>query len=283
VDRVAARGRVPLIDALRLAGAAPRVGVLRARPLGGLLVAVPALRALRAALPDARVTWVGLEPTRTMAARLPHLVDDFLALPNEAAAPGGPHGAAALPRFLERARAGRFDLALQWHSPDAAVDAWAAQLGARAVGGCRARAGAAPPAHGGRSHCWPDDGAVADALLASVARLGCPAHGRQLEFPLGEDDARDLHRAWPAHAVCPSWVCLHPGSRPPAPRWSPAGATAVGRALQATGHTLVLTGGADERRTVTRSCATSRRCRSISSAGRRSAPPARCSPVRARS
>lgn len=231
-----------------LEGPVKRVAVLRALMLGDLLVAVPALRALRAALPDAHVTWIGLEPTRAMAGRLGHLIDDFLALPGYPGLPEVPHDASLLPRFLERARQRRFDLALQWHGSGPVVNGLVARLGARQLAGfCTAGDGAAPRGHAALFVPWPERGTEVDRLLVSAAHLGFPERGRHLEFPIGDEDRAALRHAWPAHVACPSWVCLHPGSQLPSRRWSPSRFAAVGRALQAAGHTVVITGGAAER------------------------------------
>lgn len=231
-----------------LEGSVQRVAVLRALMLGDMLVAVPALRALRARLPGAHVTWIGLEPTRALVGRFSHLVDDFLALPGYPGLPEVPHEPDALPGFLERAVQRRFDLALQWHGSGGIVNGLVARLGARRLSGFASPGeGAAPAGHADRFLDWPERGTEVDRLLAAAEHLGCPPRGRHLEFPLQAEDRRALDIAWPGHADCRSWVCLHAGSQLPSRRWPTARFTEVGRALQAAGHTVVLTGGIDER------------------------------------
>ena len=79
-----------------------RIAVFRALMLGDMLCAVPALRALRAAFPQAAIAWIGLEPTRPMAARLDHLIDEFIALPGYPGLPEVPVDARRAARLLRR-------------------------------------------------------------------------------------------------------------------------------------------------------------------------------------
>ena len=78
-----AQAPAPVVGGATILNPAPRaVLVMRALPgLGDLLCVTPALRALRAALPRARITLLGLPGTRGLIARYPHRVDDFIDFP----------------------------------------------------------------------------------------------------------------------------------------------------------------------------------------------------------
>jgi ADP-heptose:LPS heptosyltransferase len=123
-----------------------RIAVLRSNAIGDFIVAVPALEALRAAYPEAEITYLGAALHPGWLAGRPGPWDRVEAVP-------APEGAAdnekftretpELARFLAGQRARRYDLAVQLHGGGGNSNPFACQLGARVTIGSRAPGAAA--------------------------------------------------------------------------------------------------------------------------------------------
>ncbi len=217
------------------------VAVLRALQLGDMLCAIPALRALRAAWPHARITLIGLPWAAQFARRFSRYLDDFLAFPGYPGLPEQAADADAFAAFVQQARARCFDLALQMHGDGRVTNRIVATLGARRTTGFTRFA------EDGFLH-YPEEGAEVRRLLALTQFLGAPCADAALEFPLGPEDEAEL-AAFAAARGLPAGpcICLHPGARSADKRWPPAHFAAIGDALHARyGLPIVLTGSAAE-------------------------------------
>ena len=220
------------------------LAIFRALQLGDMLCAVPALRALRAALPGTRIALVGLPWTAQFAQRFSHYVDDFIAFPGHAAFPEQPVQQHLLADFYAGMRARRFDMAIQLHGSGAQSNRITRAFGARAMAGY----GDERPGPGEFFMPCPDAGAESSRLLALVSSLGAPPAGEQLEFPITEADQRELWASGLANDLAPgSYVCIHPGARLldkcwPAIRF----AQVADQVARQSGLRIVLTGSANE-------------------------------------
>jgi ADP-heptose:LPS heptosyltransferase len=223
-----------------------RIAIFRALYLGDLLLAVPALRAIRHGYPDAEITLIGLPWAASFAGRFGAYVDRFVAFagyPGLAEVPVVPARVAA---FLAEQRAYGYDLAIQMHGSGRFSNCFVAALGARAAAGYYE---GAPPAGLALAAPYPDDRPELLRNLGLAALLGLPADDTHMEFPLRPHDLAEaeallgprLHRAG---GLC---FGLHPGAKAPARRWPADYFVALGTALaRRYGARVVVTGGPGE-------------------------------------
>lgn len=222
-----------------------RVAVFRALQLGDLLCAVPALRALRAALPHARITLIGLPWARAFAHRFAHYVDDFLAFPGGGGLPERMAGTRETDEFYACAQAADFDLAIQLHGNGERSNAIVQRLGARTVAGFHRPGERAPEPE--RFVSYPGHLSEVRRLLALMEFLGAPAQGHALEFPILAEEWRQAAELRAAYGLRPGeYACVHAGARVPARRWPAERFAAVADLLAAQGLRIVLTGTEEE-------------------------------------
>lgn len=233
----AARSTPPPLDALR------RIVVFRALQLGDMLCVVPALRALRRAAPQARITLIGLPWAREFADRFRHYLDDFMVFPGFPGLPERPPDLAALPRFLTDARLRRFDLAIQLHGSGALSNPIVGLLGARRQAGFHVAGGWCPDA----ATClpWGEPEHEVMRYLHLMQRLGCGGDDTALEFPVEAADRAALGALEPLPPAG-RYVCIHAGARMRSRRWPAARFGQVADGLAARGWRVVLTGSLPE-------------------------------------
>lgn len=186
-----------------------KVAVLRARGLAGLLTAVPALRALRSALPESQITLIGTVGQEEFARRFGYYLDDFLELPGF---PGlTPHSAANgdFISFLAQAQARRFDLTIQMHGCGTIANPLTSLLGARRTAGYHLQDQFKPDPD--LYMIYPVTIPEVDRHLQLMEFLGIPSEGRTLEFPLYTEDWSEVHNVMEAKGLNMtrfSYICL---------------------------------------------------------------------------
>lgn len=220
-----------------------RIAVFRALQIGDMLVAVPALRALRHAYPQARITLIGLPWARDFVARFAYC-DELLEFPGLPGMPEREPHPKALPAFYAAARERRFDLALQMHGSGELSNEVVLQLGARSTAGFR------PADQSQQAHFLPWDPHESELgrYLRLMRAIGVPWRGTHLEFPIAPEErsaANDLLMRHLPLAPAP-YVCMHPGSRLPSRRWPPERFAAVADVIASWGYIVVLTGTREE-------------------------------------
>ncbi len=214
---------------------------MRASRIGDFLCATPALRSVRAALPDAEISLIALPFVRELVERSPHL-DRFIEFP------GFPGMAEQWfePRkalnFFGAMQSLQFDLAIQLHGSGAYANPFTLMLGARVTAGFIREPGW--PVRLDAALVFPEAGHEVRRMLALPLFLGAPFAGEQLDFPLWEQDratAQDL-----LAQTNPPLIGIHPGARDPAKCWPSENFAAVARNLRdRIGGTVVLLGGED--------------------------------------
>jgi ADP-heptose:LPS heptosyltransferase len=219
-----AASRPPLLE--RLPRAPRKVALLRASRIGDFLCAIPALRALRARLPEAEISMITLPLLEEIAARSPY-IDRVLAFPGFPGIADQFFEACSTVRFLRQMQEEEFDLAIQMQGTGVYSNPFVLLLGARAAAGF-VRPGdgpglldaALPYPHGVHEiHC----------VQALTTFLGAPPQGEDVEFPLWPADreaADSLLSGLPQ-----PWIGLHPSSRDQPRRWPLERFASLGSAL----------------------------------------------------
>ena len=218
-----------------------RVALLRASRIGDFICAIPAFRALRAALPGARVTLITVPLLRGLAERLPYFdeVASFPGFPGIAAQLFEP---GAVLRFFQRMQAEHFDLAVQLQGSGVYSNPFLLMLGARRNAGF-VRAGDAVRLDAALP--LPEHGHEIHRALALPVFLGATPTGEHTEFPLTHVDqlrAEALLQGLPRPLIG-----LHPTAHHRLRRWPLDRFASAAQALvRRHGGTLVILGGAGE-------------------------------------
>lgn len=240
-------GRLSLLQTgCNAGGQIRRIVVVRSLPgLGDLLCAIPALRTLRAAFPDAQITLLGLPGSQWLVDRFPQWLDDWLPFPGFPGIPEGWQGVQAIPPFLMQVQAHPFDLAIQLHGNGSIMNSFVQLLGAVTTAGFFLPGQFCPNA--ATFLPYPDTEPEIWRLLRLLEFLGMPLQGDQLTFPIRPADWSEYRPLAAHHSLQPgSYICLHAGASSADRRWSAAGFAQVADRLTDLGYRVVLTGTSSE-------------------------------------
>lgn len=223
-----------------------RIVIVRVLPgLGDLLCSIPAWRALRAALPHAHITLIGLPGMRWVAERFHHYINDVVALPGFPGLPEQPPAVDQLPTFFAAMQARQFDLAIQMHGSGTITNPLTMLLGAQATAGLYVPGQFCPDAERFLPYAAHEHAQRRNLHL--IEHLNMPGQGEHSEWPVLDADRQALYALDAVRDLKPkSYACIHAGASTPARRWSPEQFAAVADALAAHGLQIVLTGVAAE-------------------------------------
>lgn len=220
-----------------------RVALLRASRIGDFLCTVPALRALRVALPEAEITMITLPMLRELAVRSPYL-DAFAAFPGFPGMAEQLFDARRTVAFLREMQERHFDLAIQFQGSGVNSNPFMLLLGARHTAGF-VRAGD-PPGRLDSALPIPVEGHEVRRMLALTSFLGAPSQGEEMELPLWPEDIAAAHTL--LYGLERPLFGLHPFARDATRRWPLERFAQVGTRLQRQhGGTVVLLAEAEER------------------------------------
>jgi ADP-heptose:LPS heptosyltransferase len=219
-----------------------KLAVLRANAIGDYLVSLPALEALRAAYPQAELVLLGAGWHAGLLAGRPGPVDRCLPVPPTVGVRDDqpPAPPATVDRFFARARAERFDLAVQLQGGGRYSNPFVRRLGARVTAGSQAPD--APPLdhtvpYTGYQHeihrFLEVAGLVGATPVTLEPRLQVTAADRAEAAAILAADDRPL-------------VVLHPGANDPRRCWPVERLAVVGSELARKGARLAVVGTAAE-------------------------------------
>lgn len=230
------------------AGEPRRIAVFRALYLGDLLLAVPALRALRENFPQAEITLIGLPWAAAFASRFRRYIDRFVEFVGYPGISELPVCEERITPFLEEQQAYGYDLVVQMHGSGQTSNAFVLALGGRATVGYTIGASSPVSRALTSSAPYPVDRPEVLRNLGLAALLGCTHLDPALEFPLYKEDRAEAMALLPgfSQARCPL-IGFHPGASRPARRWPAAYFAALADELvRELDATIVFTGGPDE-------------------------------------
>lgn len=221
-----------------------KIAVLRANALGDLVLAMPAIQALRQAYPQAEIVLLGLEWHKHFLERRPGPVDRVIVVPPSR----GIHEdgyrmdrAAELADFFEAMQRESFDLAVQVHGGGSNSNPFIKRLRAKLTVGLKDVNAAELDRWVPYVYYQPE----ILRYLEVVSLVGAKTAELEPHVAVTEADMEEARDVVPEGEN--SLVCIHPGSGAGRRRWSPEKFAEVGDALAGAGATVVVTGTREER------------------------------------
>ncbi len=219
-----------------------KIGIFRALQLGDMLCAVPAIRSLRRAYPEAEIILFGLPWAKVFVERFKEYFDGFIHFPGFDGLPEQRYDPEKFLQFVNRIRKENFDLILQMQGNGTIVNKLMFELNAKHIAGF-----------------YNDESCVNSDLfikypnkdheiyrhLKLINQLGIDSAGDELEFPLFENDELELQDFFASSKK--KYVIVHPGSRGAMRQWPPKFFAVIADYCYESGFAIVVTGTNDEK------------------------------------
>jgi ADP-heptose:LPS heptosyltransferase len=219
-----------------------KIAIFRALQLGDMLCAIPAVRSLRMAYPDAEITLLGLPWAESFTKRFDKYFDKFIHFPGYPGLPEQDFDAENFFSFLQKMQDEQFDLLLQMQGNGTVVNELMFHFKAKNTAGFyNEESYVSSPFF---MH-YPNEGSEIKRHLALIEHLGIPSQGNNLEFPITKKDQEDFNNllVYPGKK---KYVCVHPGSRGRWRQWPPEYFAMLADHCAENGYVVVVTGTSNE-------------------------------------
>lgn len=224
---------------------ADKVAVFRALQLGDMLCAIPAIRAVKNAFPDIKLTLIGLPWAEEFAARFRHYFSGFIAFPGYPGLPEQPYNARDFRAFMHTVAEENFDLIVQMQGNGKVINPMIESLGSQYIAGFYTGESYKPDSP--LFIPYPEDISEIERYILLAKHLGAPSGSRHLEFPVfAEEEAAFSNLALRHDLHLNYYAVVHPGASEESKRWPVKNFAQVGRALLSMGYQVVLTGTKSE-------------------------------------
>jgi len=219
-----------------------KIGILRALQLGDMLCAVPALRALRHAFPNADITLIGLPWAAQFVDRFSGYLDTFIHFPGYPGLPEQEFNRDDWSRFVNNINSQQFDLLLQMQGNGNIVNSMLRDSFPVMIAGFHSEGNRMDP---DLFLNYPEGISEIDRHLALMEHLGIPSCGRHLEFPVLPAEKEKL-KTLNLPVSEKSYVCIHPGSRGSWRQWPVSHFANIADEAASLGYDIVVTGTKEE-------------------------------------
>ena len=220
-----------------------KIVVFRALQIGDMLCSIPAIRALKQAYPDSKISLIGLPWARMLVERFPTYFDSLIVFPGYPGFPEQPVDRLAFPEFLRHVQQQNFDLALQMQGSGTISNPVVDLFGAKNIAGF----------YNPGSYCpnnqlyikYPSHLHEINRHLQLLQVLGITEATKDLEFPITPKDEEDYEKTG-LPVTLKQYVIIHPGARGVNRQWDPANFAAIGDYCFEQGFKVVITGTKEE-------------------------------------
>jgi len=219
-----------------------KIAVFRALQLGDMLCAIPALRALHHAYPEAEITLLGLPWAQSLVDRFRDYIHSFKHFPGYPGLPEQQLSPKAFVTFLEDVHSEEYDLILQMQGNGSIVNPMVALFGGKYSAGFYLENDYCPDKN--LFLTYPTGIHEIERHLALMNHLGIESQGTSLEFPLYKKDYDALEAL--NLSLQKKYVCVHPGSRGTWRQWPPKYFAELANYCSQQNLEIVLTGTNDE-------------------------------------